>query len=213
MRKFIVILMLYCFNSVVHAEDVRLGNIGVDASLPALERGADLLMNACHNCHSLKYVRYRDLSAFGFDKKKVDGWRGDQPPEAALIGLLADESAVQMFGKVPPDLSLMIKAREGGENYVYSYLIGYYITPEGLLSNHVFPETKMPDVLGVSGVTDPVQRTEIQGKAHDIVSFLAWAADPHQEERHRLGYYVMVYLLVLTALLFAVKNQIWSRLK
>jgi cytochrome c1 len=107
----------------------------------------------------------------------------------------------------------MTKAREGGPNYVYTYLIGYYITPEGMTSNHVFPETKMPDMMGMSGATDPAQRAEIQTKARDIVSFLAWAADPHEEERHKLGYYVIGYLLVLTTLLFFVKNQIWSRLK
>ncbi|MCR4299608.1 MAG: hypothetical protein NUV75_12830 [Gallionella sp.] len=53
----------------------------------------------------------------------------------------------------------------------------------------------------------------MQVKARELVSFLAWAADPHREERHRLGYYVIGYLLVLTTLLFFLKNQIWSRLK
>jgi cytochrome c1 len=213
MNKFIAILTLYCFASAVWATEVKLENIQVDASEPAVERGADTLMNACHNCHSLKYVKYRDLVAFGMDKKKVDVWRGDQPLDAAMSSQLPEDTAMQMYGKVPPDLSLMTKAREGGTNYVYSYLIGYYITQEGMTSNHVFPETKMPDMLGMSGATDPAQRAELQAKARDIVSFLAWAADPHEEERHKLGYYVIAYLFVLTALLFAVKNQIWSRLK
>jgi ubiquinol-cytochrome c reductase cytochrome c1 subunit len=213
MKKLIAILTLYCSASAVWATEVKLENIQVDASEPAVERGADTLMNACHNCHSLKYVKYRDLVTFGMDKKKVDVWRGDQPLDAAMSSQLPEDTAMQMYGKVPPDLSLMTKAREGGTNYVYSYLIGYYITQEGMTSNHVFPETKMPDMLGMSGATDPAQRAELQAKARDIVSFLAWAADPHEEERHKLGYYVIAYLFVLTALLFAVKNQIWSRLK
>jgi ubiquinol-cytochrome c reductase cytochrome c1 subunit len=213
MKKIIVLWMLCCSNSLVWAAETKLENIQVDTSLTVVERGADMLMNACHSCHSLKYVKYRDLAAFGMDKQKIDGWRGDQPLDAAMTGLMSDEAAMQSFGKVPPDLSLMAKARDGGSSYVYSYLIGYYNTPEGMTGNHVFPETKMPDILGMSGATDQAQRTEIQGKARDIVSFLVWAADPHEEERHKLGYLVIVYLIVLTALLFAVKNQIWSRLK
>jgi cytochrome c1 len=213
MKTFFVVLMMFSSISPVWATEAKLENIQIDTSVPAIERGADTLMNACHNCHSLKYVKYRDLVAFGMDKKKVDGWRGDQPLDAPMTSQLPDETAMQMYGKVPPDLSLMTKAREGGTNYVYSYLIGYYITPDGLTSNHVFPETKMPDMLGMSGATEPAQRTELQAKARDIVSFLAWAADPHEGERHKLGYYVIAYLLVLTALLFVVKNQIWSRLK
>lgn len=211
--KKLIAMMLYCLTSPVWATDAKLENVRVDTSVPVVERGADTLMNDCHGCHSLKYARYRDLVMFGMDKKKVDAWRGDQPLDAAMASPMPDDAAMQSFGKIPPDLSLMIKAREGGANYVYSYLIGYYNTPEGLTSNYVFPETKMPDVLGMSGATDTSQRAEIQGKARDIVSFLVWAADPHEEERHKLGYYVIGYLLVLTALLFIVKNQVWSRLK
>ena len=213
MKKFTVFLMLCSFSSVLWAEDTGLENIQVDTSLPVVERGLDTLMNYCHNCHSLKYVKYRDLVTFGIDRRKVDVWRGNQPLDAVMISQLPDDTAIQSYGIVPPDLSLMTKAREGGANYVYSYLIGYYITPEGMTSNHAFPETKMPDMMGMSGVTDQVQRAEIQGKARDIVSFLAWAADPHEEERHKLGYYVIGYLLVMTALLFVLKNQIWSQLK
>ena len=62
-------------------------------------------------------------------------------------------------------------------------------------------------------MTDPAQRAETQAKARDIVSFLASVPDPHQEERHKLGYYVIGYLLVLTSLLYVVKNQVWAKLK
>ncbi|MBI3478855.1 MAG: cytochrome C [Nitrosomonadales bacterium] len=194
-------------------DEVKLEDIKLDTSMAAVERGADTLMNVCHGCHSLKYVRYRDLLTAGIDKKKVDTWRGDQALDTAMTGLLPDDTAMQMYGKIPPDLSLMTKAREGGTNYVYSYLIGYYITAEGAASNHVFPATRMPDMLGISGATDAAQRSEIQHKAQDVVSFLAWASDPHEEERRRLGFYVIAYLFVLTALLYVVKKQIWSRLK
>lgn len=213
MKKLIVILMLYCPTIQAWAMEVELEKIHVDTSVLAVERGVDTFMSACHSCHSLKYVHYRDLAGFGIDKNKIVAWRGDSTLDAAMTSQLPDDTALQMFGKVPPDLSLITKAREGGTNYVYSYLIDYYITQEGMLSNHIYPLTRMPDVLGISGATDPAQRSELQAKAHDIVSFLSWAADPHEEERLALGYYVIGYLVILTLLLYNVKIEVWSKLK
>lgn len=202
---------LLCASS-AWAQQVKLEEIHPDMDKAALARGADLLMNTCHGCHTLKYVKYRDLIRLGLDKQKVDDWRGDQPMDAALQSQTPESDAIQSFGKAPPDLSLMVRARDGGANYVYSYLLGYYTTPDGTTANHIFPETKMPDPLNISNATDAAQRSQIQHNAHDIVSFLAWASDPHQAERTRLGYYVIAYLIVLTVLLFFVKNLIWSRL-
>lgn len=195
------------------ATGIKLEKVRMATDIPSLERGADVLMNACHSCHSMKYIKFRDLSSLGMDKQKVDAWRGEQSLDAVLLAQMSESDTVQSFGKAPPDLSLMAKARDGGVNYVYSYLMGYYTTPEGMPGNHIYPETKMPDPLGIAGVTDAAQLDEIRGKARDVVSFLAWAADPHQGERTRLGYYVIAYLIVLTALLYLVKNQIWSKLK
>jgi cytochrome c1 len=161
----------------------------------------------------MKYIHYRDLLNFGMDKQKVETWRGDQPLDAPVLAQMAENDAMGAFGKVPPDLSLMVKARDGGPNYLYSYLLGYYAKPDGTLSNHIYPETKMPDVLGVSSIAEGASHTEVQGQARDIVSFLAWVSDPHEAERLRLGYYVIAYLLVLTTLLYFVKKQIWSKLK
>lgn len=197
----------------VWAGEATLETAQVDTSVTVVEHGAEQLMGQCHSCHSMKYIHYRDLVNFGMDKQKVDTWRGDQPIDAPLTSQMPDEAAMQSFGKVPPDLSLMTKAREGGANYVYSYLIGYYTTKEGMASNHVFPETKMPDILGMSGATEPDQQNEIKANARDIVSFLAWSADPHEQERHHLGYYVIGYLIILTALLYVVKNRVWAKLK
>lgn len=207
------LLMVWLAAMPVWANEIKLQNAQVETSVAAVENGAELLMNACRSCHSLKYIRYRDLAGFGMDKQKIDVWRGGQPMDAPLTSLMPDVVAMQAFGKIPPDLSLITRAREGGADYVYSYLISYYTTQEGMPGNHLFPETKMPDALGISGAADPAQRSEIQGKARHIVSFLAWAADPHEGERHRLGYYVIGYLIVLTALLYAVKNRVWARLK
>jgi ubiquinol-cytochrome c reductase cytochrome c1 subunit len=212
MNRIIILWILCGAFSTAWAAEAMLENAQVDASLPTVERGVEDLMNTCHNCHSLKYIRFRDLAKFGIDSKKIDEWRGEQTLDAPLASLMSDEAAMQSFGLVPPDLSMMTKARDGGADYVYSYLLGYYSTPDGETKNHIFPATKMPDPLGISTTTDHAQREEIRKTAHDIVSFLSWAADPHEQERHRLGYYVIGYLVILTVLLYFVKNQIWSRL-
>jgi len=213
MNRLLKITMFCCFSVHAWATDVTLEKIRIETDVSAVERGAETMINVCHSCHSMKYIKYRDLVGFGINKQKVDGWRGNQPLDASLLAQMSESDALQAFGKAPPDLSLMVKARDGGADYVYSYLVGYYLTPEGMQSNHVYPGTKMPDILSISIATEGAQRAEIQRRARDIVSFLSWAADPHEAERIRLGYYVIAYLLVLTTLLYFVKNQIWSRLK
>lgn len=213
MKKLIAILMFCCPALPAWATEVELEKFQVDTSVIAVERGVDTFMNVCHGCHSLKYVHYRELAAFGIDKDKIAAWRGDSTLDSAMTSLMTDEAALQSFGKVPPDLSMMVSAREGGASYLYSYLIGYYHTQEGTTGNHVYPITKMPDALGISSATDHAQLLELQGKAHDIVSFLSWASDPHEAERQSLGYYVIGYLIILTLLLYNVKLEVWSKLK
>ncbi len=213
MKKFMTLLVCCCFASSASASEAQLETVKVSVDVQTVARGVDAVMNSCHSCHSLKYIKYHDLVNFGIDKSMVDTWRGDQPMDSAMLAQMSDSDAVQAYGKAPPDLSLMAKARDGGASYVYSYLLGYYITPEGMPGNHIYPATKMPDILGISGITDEAGRAGAQGKAHDIVSFLAWAADPDEQARHKLGYYVLGYLFVLTCMLYLVKNQIWSRLK
>ncbi len=214
MNKFMMVLASCCLAaSALASSEVKLDTVQVGVDVPTMGRGVEALMNDCHSCHSMKYIKYRDLVTLGVDKKKVDEWRGDQPLDAALMAQMAEGDAMQSFGKAPPDLSLMTKARDGGANYVYSYLLGYYTTPDGSVKNHLFPDTKMPDILGMSSAKEAAERTAIQGKARDIVSFMTWASDPHAQERKSLGYYVMGYLFVLTLMLYFVKNQIWAKLK
>jgi len=212
--KYFLILCVVCIMAPsAYASEAKLEHISVDISPEAIKRGADTLMDVCHGCHTLKYISYRSLTKLGIDKKKIDEWRGDQAIDSPLAGLMSDDAALSAFGKLPPDLSLMAQARDGEANYVYSYLIGYYVNSEGVTGNHIFPETKMPDPLGISSETDASKREEIKATARDVVSFLVWASDPHTEERHWLGHYVIAYLIVLTLLLYALKKRIWSRVK
>ncbi len=211
MSKLLLALLL-CATPLAYAHQAALSKVAVQGDLPALERGADALVNNCHSCHSLKYIKYRDLLKLGINKQKIDAWRGEQGLDTPMLAQMSESDALQAFGTTPPDLSLMTKARDGGPNYVYSYLLGYYMNASGVPGNHIFPETKMPDPLGVSGANDPAQLNAIKAQARDIVSFLNWTADPQQSVRLKLGYYVIGYLLLLTFLLYLVKQQIWSRL-
>lgn len=212
MNKLITILASCFIATSVMASEAKLETVNVGTDEQTMERGLDTFMANCNSCHSLKYIKYRNLVAAGMDKAKVDAMRGDKPMGAAIMSQMSEADAAQAFGVAPPDLSLMAQARDGGVNYVYSYLIGYYSGPEGS-GNHIYPVTKMPDILGISSATDAAQRAEIQEKARLIVSFLSWAADPHAQERLRIGYYVLAYLVVLTTLLYFVKKRVWAKLK
>lgn len=214
MRTFLKIALLSCACLPAWAStEAKLDKVALDTSRAGIARGAELVMTNCHSCHSLKYIKYRDLAGIGIDKSKLDEWRGDQQLDGTLQAQMGENDATQSFGKAPPDLSLMAKARDGGVDYVYSYLLAYYVDAEGVTGNHIYPATHMPDPLGISSAADDAAKKEIQDKAKDIVSFLAWTSDPHEQERHTLGYYVIGYLIVLTAMLYLVKRQIWSRLK
>jgi ubiquinol-cytochrome c reductase cytochrome c1 subunit len=212
-KKLITLLASCCIaTSVMAAEEMELHTTKVGFDVPTLERGLDDFMTNCHSCHSLKYINYRDLIEAGMDKAKVDALRGDRPTSASILAEMSSADAAQAFGKAPPDLSMMAKARDGGANYVFSYLTGYYTGKDGVTGNHYYPPTKMPDILGISSATDDAQRAKIDKTASDIVSFLSWSADPHTALRYKIGYYVLAYLIVLTTLLYFVKKQVWSRL-
>ncbi len=213
MKTILKMLLLCCISLSAGAHEAALEKVEVATDLKTVERGAEAMMGSCHSCHSMKYIHYRDLLNYGMDKQKVETWRGDQPLDAAVMSQMAEADAITAFGKAPPDLSLMARARDGGSNYLYSYLLGYYITPEGVPGNHIYPATKMPDVLNVSSIPEGGSRTEVQAQARDIVSFLSWVSDPHESERLRLGRYVIGYLILLTILLYFVKKQVWADVK
>ncbi|MEW6313204.1 MAG: cytochrome c1 [Pseudomonadota bacterium] len=194
------------------ATEIRLEKIRVSADLSALERGAETVVTMCLGCHGLKYMKYRDLGKLGIAQDKVDALRAGQALDAPLLSQMPADVALQSFGIVPPDLSLIAKARAGGASYVYSFLLGFHVNAQGIPDNRVFPGTKMPDILGVSSADD-AQRAELQGRALDAASFLAWVADPRAEERRNMGKYVIAYLVVLTVLLYLVKRRVWARLK
>jgi len=124
-------------------------------------------------------------------------------------------------GALPPDLSLMVKARPGAENYLYSLLTGYSDAPEGVTVaegmnyNPYFPGHQIAMASPVEDeAVDYVDGTKNSKEqiAHDVVTFLAWAAEPTLEARKRMGVKVVIYLIILTLVLYGVKRKVWANM-
>ena len=204
----------------------------------ALQRGFQVYSQVCSNCHSMNLLHYRDLSALGYDEneikaiaaqKQVTDGPNDQGemfkrparPADAFVAPFANEQAARanFNGALPPDLSVIIKAREGGPNYVYGILTGFKPAPAGFkvapgrYYNEYFPSHNiaMPPPLADNAVTyaDGTKAT-LQQEAHDVATFLTWASDPKMEERKRVGAKAMLFLLAMTGVLYGAKRRIWS---
>jgi ubiquinol-cytochrome c reductase cytochrome c1 subunit len=207
---------LIVFLGIVVSQSLAVAAESADVEIPqspeAVRRGAEVIANVCMACHSLKYIKYGGLAQLGFSAKELDTLRGGKSLKEALVTDMSPDMLKESFGVVPPDLSLMAHAREGGPAYIYEVLTGFYHKPDGSVDNHAFPGIKMPDVLSFSDAEGPAQRGPLEEQAKDAAAFLNWAADPHAAERHHLGYYVLAYLLVLTVLLYLSKREVWARL-
>ena len=132
-----------------------------------------------------------------------------------------EASTVANGGAYPPDMSVLVKARPGGANYMYSVLMGYEDPPAGMkLDDGVYynkymigQKIKMASPLsdGIVEYSDGTKATMDQ-MAKDVTTFLAWAAEPELEERHRVGFKVIIYLILLTILVYLSMKKIWSRI-
>jgi ubiquinol-cytochrome c reductase cytochrome b/c1 subunit len=225
----------------------------------ALQRGLKIYKEVCSNCHGLSYIAFRNLAdpggpgysaaqaaAFASEYKIKDG-PNDQGDMFERPGRLADyfpspfanDQAARAAngGGLPPDLSLIAKARsyergfpwfiidffsqfqEQGPNYVAAVLQGYekkpanFSLPEGNYYNKYFPghAIKMPQPLANGQVTfDDGSPATLEQYAKDIATFLMWAAEPQMEARKRLGLQVFVFLILFTGLMYFTKKKVWA---
>ena len=123
-------------------------------------------------------------------------------------------------GAYPPDMSVLAKARKGGADYIYSLLLGYEEPPagfeieEGVYYNKYMSGNKIkmtaPLSDGLVEYSDGTQSTTAQ-MAKDVTTFLVWAAEPHLESQHRMGFKVIIYLIILLTLVYMSKQKVWSR--
>jgi len=186
-----------------------------------IRRGLTVFTDVCMGCHSAKYVTYKGLMDYpeiGLTREEVDELRGDKPLTSGMITDLAPEDAAVSYGKVPPDLSLIVNARRGGADYIYSLMTGFVHDHEGKVPdgnyNEVFPGNRiaMPDPLGWLD-HDEADTAELEAQSHDVSAFLAFIGDPHQNERHAIGKYVMIFLILLTLVLYLLKKEVWKDIK
>ena len=123
-------------------------------------------------------------------------------------------------GAYPPDMSVLVKARPGGSNYIYSVLVGYDDPPQGMvLDDGVYYNKYMTGkkIKMSSPLSDDIVEygdgtsATVDQMAKDVTTFLTWAAEPELEERHRTGVKVIIYLILLTTLVYLSMKKIWSR--
>ena len=208
----------------------------------SLQRGFQVYKEVCSSCHSMQYLSYRNLGEAGgpeFSEQEVkaiaasveitDG-PDDQGEMFTRPGRPADKfknpypnvkaSIAANGGAYPPDMSVLVKARPGGSNYIYSVLVGYEDPPEGVtLDEGVYYNKYMigNNIKMASPLSDDIveysdgTQASLDQMAKDVTTFLTWAAEPELEERHRTGVKVIIYLILLTTLVYLSMKKIWSR--
>ena len=204
------------------------------------QRGLQVYKEVCSGCHGLRLLAYRNLKAIGYNddeikafasENSVDSFNDDGEvierearPSDKFVSPYPNEQAARAAngGAYPPDLSLIIKARSDGANYLHALLTGYVDAPaeqkvpDGMYFNKYYPGKLigMPQPLYEDGVeyADGTKATPDQ-MAKDVTAFLAWASEPEMEDRKRLGISVILFLLVLTILSYLAMKQIWAPIK
>ena len=231
-----------------HPKHLALASDGVCGKFDnqQLQRGFQVYREVCSACHSLRLVAFRDLTQLGYNEPEVKAIAaGFQVPGVDPNTGEANTRpglAIDYFPKpypndiaaraannnaIPPDLSLMAKARHDGAAYVYSLLTGYQAqqpakllkefpdskTPDGLHYNPYFPNLNLamaPPLTGDGQVTygDGTKATVPQ-MAKDLSAFLVWTAEPKLAKRNQTGWPVLLFLIVLTGLAYMAYQNVW----
>ena len=213
-----------------------------------LQRGYQVYKEVCAACHSLKYVAFRNLEELGYTEAEaraeasawtVPGINPQTGETASRPGLPTDQfpspyandvaARAANNNAIPPDLSLITKARKDGTHYVYSLMMGYvepdpadqeispeFETPEGLYFNEHFYNINIamapqltPDRVSYSDGTE----ASIENMSADVAAFLTWTAEPSLVQRKQTGWFVIGFLLFATLLAFLSYKQIWAGIK
>jgi len=210
----------------------------------SLQRGYQVYTEVCASCHSMKYLSYRNLAEQGgpeFSEEQakaiaasfevIDG-PNDDGEMFERTAKLSDkfvspykndkEAMASNGGAYPPDMSVLVKARTGGADYIYSLLLGYEDPPSEIIlddgvyyNNYMYGKMiKMPNPLsnGLIEYNDGTEASEKQ-MAKDVTTFLAWAAEPHLESRHKIGFKAIIYLIILSILAYLSMKRLWSRIE
>ena len=209
----------------------------------SLQRGYQVYTEVCASCHSMGLLSYRNLGEkggpeFSVDQVKAiaanfevtdgpndDGEMFTRPgrPSDKFVSPYPNIKAAMAAngGAYPPDMSVLVKARKGGSDYIYAVLRGYTEPPanfeleDGVYYNKYMDgnKIKMSNPLSddIVSYSDGTKATEAQ-MAKDVTAFLTWAAEPHLETRHKLGFKVIIFLIILSILVYFSMRKLWSRI-
>ena len=205
----------------------------------SLQRGARVFVNYCVSCHSASFMRYNRVAEdLGLSEESVKTnlmFTSDKIGDVMRVAMLPSE-AEAWFGVPPPDLSVVARSR--GPDWLYNFLLGYYIDeskPTGV-NNLFFKDTAMPHVLWEQqGLQRAVYRAEDNGGGEnatimrlelaqrgrlteneykrlvrDLVGFLVYVGEPAKLVRHRIGFWVIVFLLILLVSAYLMKREYWK---
>ncbi len=206
-----------------------------------LQRGFQVFQEVCASCHSLEFIAFRNLAEIGFSEDQIKAiaaeYEVEDGPDAEGEMFMRPARASDYFpdpfdnpqaarasngGALPPDLSLIVKARDGGIDYLYALLTGYeeeapegFELVEGMSYNHYFrgnqiamPEPLYDEAVEYADGTEP----SLEQLAHDLSVFLAWTAEPELEIRKKTGLKVLIFIAIFTALVYIIKRRIWAKL-
>jgi ubiquinol-cytochrome c reductase cytochrome c1 subunit len=225
-------------HSTVHTQTWSFNGFFGSFDQEQLKRGYQIYANVCSGCHSMHLLAYRDLQDIGYSEDEVKEFSAavqieDGPNDAGDMferpgrpsdrfkSPFANEQAARASnnGALPPDLSLIAKARAGagflgydGADYIHSLMTGYeeppagVTVPEGMHYNHAFKghQIAMPPPLSDS------DEASLDQQAQDVAVFLTWAAEGNLEERHRTGVKAILFLVIFTLLAYATKRKVWA---
>lgn len=208
----------------------------------SVQRGFQVYKQVCAACHGLHHLSYRNLMDIGLTDLQVkalaaevtvidgpndDGDLFERPglPSDRFKSPFANEKAARSAnnGAYPPDLSLIVKARHDGANYIHALLTGYTEPPKdvklnaGMYYNKYFAGHQIamtPPLIseGQVAYADGTVAT-VDQMAKDVTQFLTWAAEPKMEARKQMGVKVILFLLVFAAVMYAVKRKVWKGLE
>jgi ubiquinol-cytochrome c reductase cytochrome c1 subunit len=235
-----------------HPKELELASNGLMGHFDRqqVQRGFQVFKEVCSACHSLRLVSFRDLATLGYSEGEVKAiasqWQIEQPapnpdtgeastrkniPSDKFPLVFANDIAARAANNnaVPPDLSLMTKARHDGPAYIYSLLTGYQNQPAELLKH--FPEAKTPPGLHYNpyfanlnlAMAPPLKdgqvtytdgtASSLDQMAKDVSAFLVWTAEPKLEARHTAGYAVLGFLLIFCFLAYGAYVNVWRGVK
>jgi ubiquinol-cytochrome c reductase cytochrome c1 subunit len=238
MRSLLAVFLLAPALAFASAASVHLDRAPVELdNIPSLQRGAQIFVNYCQNCHSASYMRYNRMQDLGLTVEQIRDnlmFAADKVGDTMTVAMRPKEAA-QWFGVAPPDLSVIARSR--GADWLYTYLRSFYRDPTRPLgwNNTLFPNAAMPHVLyqlqGVQTLElkmgmDPhghAEKTpqlvlqspgtlttpEYERLVGDLVNFLVYMSEPAGMSRTKVGIAVLLFLAVFIVVSWALKRAYW----